>query len=291
LRLSEIYKNQTSPVISFEVFPPKGDGEEYKQKVDKLFNELNILKQFNPQLISVTYGAGGSTREKTFDLVLNIKKEMNIEPMAHFTCVNFNKKQILEYVKKLEDSGIENILALRGDPPIGIEHFIAPENGFSHASELVKYIKENTNLSVAVAGYPEKHPEAISFEDDLKYLTQKVNLGADVIYTQLFFDNNDYFKFVDKLNKLGINKPIIPGIMVIQTFNQIDRIINLSGSKIPKNYLDKITKYQNSPEDLKQIGIEYSIEQVKELKSNGVKGLHFYPLNKSYAVSEVIKNI
>lgn len=291
MRLSEIYKNQTSPVISFEVFPPKGDGEEYKQKVDKLFNELNILKQFNPQLISVTYGAGGSTREKTFDLVLNIKKEMNIEPMAHFTCVNFNKKQILEYVKKLEDSGIENILALRGDPPIGIEHFIAPENGFSHASELVKYIKENTNLSVAVAGYPEKHPEAISFEDDLKYLTQKVNLGADVIYTQLFFDNNDYFKFVDKLNKLGINKPIIPGIMVIQTFNQIDRIINLSGSKIPKNYLDKITKYQNSPEDLKQIGIEYSIEQVKELKSNGVKGLHFYPLNKSYAVSEVIKNI
>lgn len=290
MKLKDIYNSSDKPIISFEVFPPKGDGDEYKEKVNNLFSELEQLKQFNPALISVTYGAGGTTREKTFDLVVDIKNKINIEPMVHFTCVNFDKTQILEYVKKIENNGIKNILALRGDPPQGTEKFIAPKNGFAHANELVKFIKENTDLSIAVAGYPEKHPEAINMEQDLKNLQNKVNAGADVIYTQLFFDNKDYFKFVENLNKLNIYTPVIPGIMVIQTVSQIERIINLSGSKIPVHYLEQIEKYKNEPETIKKLGIEYAIKQVQELKQQKVNGLHFYPLNKAFAVSEVIKN-
>ena len=290
MKLFDIYKNSTKPVISFEVFPPKGDGEEYIKKVDNLFAELDKLKQFSPELISVTYGAGGSTREKTFDLVNDIKKRINVAPMAHFTCVNFDRNQILEYVKKLEANGINNILALRGDAPLGMEHFVAPENGFSHANELVSFIKEHTDLAIAVAGYPEKHPEAATMEEDLLNLKNKILAGADVVYTQLFFDNNDYFHFVDKLSSMGINVPVIPGIMVLQSISQIERIINLSGSKIPDELMTQIKRYENEPEAIKQIGIEYAINQVKGLKNFGVKGLHFYPLNKAFAVSEVIKN-
>ena len=291
MRLSEIYKLNNKPVISFEVFPPKGDGEEYKEKVDNLFIELNKLKVFNPSLISVTYGAGGSTRDKSFDLVLKIKEDLKIETMAHFTCVNFNKFQILEYVKKLEDKGIKNILALRGDPPIGTEKFIAPNDGFSHANELISFLKENTDLSIAAAGYPEKHPEAIDFDTDIDNLKRKVDMGAEVVFTQLFFDNKDFFNFVEKLNQKGVNIPVIPGIMVLQSTSQIDKIINLSGSKIPERFKNLLDKYIDKPDEIKKIGIDYAIKQVDELNKSNVQGLHFYPLNKAFAVSEVLRNL
>ncbi|MCQ2957737.1 MAG: methylenetetrahydrofolate reductase [NAD(P)H] [Candidatus Gastranaerophilales bacterium] len=291
MKLSEIYKNNKQPVISFEVFPPKGEGAEYEAKVTNLFKELEILKKFNPSLISVTYGAGGSSREKTYDLVLDIKNKLNVEPMAHFTCVNFDKSQVLEYVKKIEDSGIKNVLALRGDPPQGTENFVPPQNGFAHANELVKFIKENTDLSIAVAGYPEKHPEAVDFQTDLLNLNRKVSEGADVIFTQLFFDNNDFKDYYQKVRDLGITIPVIPGIMIIQSISQIERIINLSGSKIPESFKNKLYDYQNNPDDIKKIGIDYAIKQVEDLLDFGVKGLHFYPLNKSYAVSEVLNSI
>ncbi len=289
MNLFDIYHSKSEkPIISFEVFPPKGDGDEYKVKVDNLLAELDILKQFNPSLISVTYGAGGSTREKTFDLVLKIKECTGVEPMAHFTCVNFNKEEILSYVQKLENNDIKNILALRGDPPVGENKFVAPKDGFSHANELVHFIKENTDLSVAVAGYPEKHPEAISFAEDIKNLRNKIHEGADVVFTQLFFDNNLFFDF----NYLVDTKiPIIPGIMIIQSLSQIDRIIKLSGTKIPDDFMKKLYQYQDDAESIKKIGIDYAIIQVRNLIENGVKGLHFYPLNKSYAVFEVLKNL
>ncbi len=291
MRLIEIYSNATKPVISFEVFPPKGEGIEYQQRVENLLLELTKLKKYKPSLISVTYGAGGSTREKTFDLVLKIKNELEIETMPHFTCVNFDKVQILDYVQKLESKGIKNILALRGDPPKGTEIFVAPENGFSHANELVEFIRSNTDLSVAVAGYPEKHPEAVSFQIDLFNLKRKITQGADVVFTQLFFDNNDFFKFYENLLNLNVNVPIIPGIMVVQSISQIDKIISLSGSKIPKDYLELLYKYKEDSEYIKQLGIEYAAKQVKQLIEYGVKGLHFYPLNKAYAVSSVLEMI
>lgn len=292
MKLSEIYNNNNSkPIISFEVFPPKGEGDEYKLKVENLFKELGILKRFNPSLISVTYGAGGSSREKTYDLVLSIKRELNIEPMAHFTCVNFDKTEVLEYVQKLENNGVKNVLALRGDPPQGMQNFVPQYNGFSHANELVEFIKANTDLSIGVAGYPEKHPEALDMNTDLANLKRKVNAGADVVFTQLFFDNNDFIKYIDKTQTIGINIPIIPGIMVIQSISQIERIVNLSGSNIPEELNKKLYKYQDNPDEIKKIGIDYAIKQVQELVKLNVQGLHFYPLNKSYAVSEVLKNI
>ena len=291
MRLNEIYDNNSEPVISFEVFPPKGEGTEYIKSVSKLFEELKKINRYKPSLISVTYGAGGSTREKTFDLVLKIKNDFGIVTMPHFTCVNFNKTQILEYVKKLEDSGIKNILALRGDPPKGDNEFVPPKDGFLHANELVEFIKVNTDLSVAVAGYPEKHPEAVDIQTDLLNLKQKVQCGADVIFTQLFFDNADFYRFSDNLKKLDVNVPVIPGIMVINSINQIDKIISLSGSKIPDALKNKLEKFKDEPDAIKQIGIEHAITQVSKLKEFGVKGLHFYPLNKSYAVSQVLEAV
>lgn len=288
--LSDIYKNNEL-AISFEIFPPKGEGLLYEQKLKDLFVELNELKKHNPKMISVTYGAGGSTREKTFDLVVKIKKELDVVTMPHFTCVNFNRAQILEYVKKIEAYGIKNILALRGDPPRGAEDFVAPIDGFAHANELVEFIKANTDLSVEVAGYPEKHPQAVDFQTDLFNLKRKVEAGADVIFTQMFFDNEDYYRFVDLLRGLNITIPVIPGIMIIQSIAQIDKIVQLSGSKLPVAFKEKLMDNSNNPEYIKKLGIEYSIEQIKDLKKHNVAGLHLYSLNKAEAVCQVLDNV
>ena len=291
MRLSEIYSNSKELIISFEVFPPKGDGLEYDKKVNDLLGEISKMKKYNPSMISVTYGAGGSTREKTFELVLKIKQDLELITMPHFTCVNFDKTQILDYVKRIEAVGIKNILALRGDPPKGMTNFIPPENGFAHANELVEFIRANTDLSIGVAGYPEKHPEAVDINMDLKNLKYKVQAGADVIFTQLFFDNDDFFKFSDALYKMDVQIPIIPGIMILQSISQIDRIISLSGSKIPELFKKRLYEHSDDADYVKKIGLEYAIEQVKQLKSSNVKGLHLYSLNKADAVSQLLDNI
>lgn len=292
MKLNEIYnQNNNKPVISYEVFPPKGEGEEYEQKVSNLLFELKILKKFNPSLISVTYGAGGSTQTKTLDLISVIKKELNIDTMPHFTCVNADKEFVKDYIKKIENRGIENILALRGDPPVGTTSFKPLENGFNYASELVEFIKKNSDLSIAVAGYTTKHPEANSLEEDINNLIKKVKCGANVIYTQMFFENEKFRNFYNNLKERGINIPIIPGIMVIQSISQIERIIELSNVKLPDILSNELKQNKDNPEEIKKIGIEYAKKQVKELLDFGVKGLHFFPLNKSYAVSEVLENL
>lgn len=290
MKLREIYKAK-NPVISFEVFPPKADPSNYNDKIDILFGELKILSKYNPAFISVTYGAGGSTRDKTFDLVVKIKNELNLLPMPHFTCVGSSGAEILEYIKEVENAGIENILALRGDPPKGQDCFIKPKYGFGYANELVEFIRANTNLGIAVAGYPEVHPEAASEKDDLINLKRKVDTGADVIITQVFFDNSYYFKFVEKAHKAGINIPIVPGVLPITNISQVERMVAMSGTKIPENLTNSLKKFENYPDAVKKLGIEFAIKQCRELLKNDVPGIHFYPLNKAFATDNVLKEL
>lgn len=291
MKLKEIY-NSNKPIVSFEIFPPKAQNSaELNQKINELFDELRILAKFNPAFISVTYGAGGSTREATLDIVTRIKNELEIPPMPHFTCVGSSKDNILEYLKKIENAGIENILALRGDPPKGDTCFIKPKDGFGYANELVEFIKSNTNLGVAVAGYPECHLECCSLEKDIENLKRKIDCGADIAITQVFYDNNCYFEFVEKARKQGINIPIIPGILPITSFSQIERISTLSGCKLPDELSQKLAENKDDKEAIKQIGIGFAVKQTNELLESSVSGIHFYPLNKASAVKSVLENI
>lgn len=269
MRLSEIYSN-TKPVISFEIFPPKTENGE-----TTLIEELTILKQYNPAFISVTYGAGGSTREKTFELVMRIKNELNIQPMPHFTCVGSTRDDILEYIKNFEGNGIESILALRGDPPKGEEKFTRPSCGFGYANELVEFIKANTDLSIGVAAYPECHQECCSLDVDIENLKRKVDAGAEAIITQLFYDNECFLSFREKITQKGIDLPIIPGILPITSNNQIEKIVAMSGCKLPDDFTA-------------EKGVEFAVKQCNELIKEGVKGIHFYTLNKSHAVKAVL---
>ena len=285
MKLKDIYNQDKTPVISYEVFPPKDDTD--GEKLENLFEELNKLLVFKPSLISVTYGAGGSNRNESVEIIKRIKEELKITPMPHFTCVSTSTKNIREYLKTLESFDIENILALRGD---------MPQDGnvchdFKHADELVQYIKDNTNLSVAIAGYPEGHKECESFEKDMLYLKQKADKGADVIYTQMFFNTEHYFSFVEKCLKLGINQTVIPGILPVSSYNQILKMADMCKVEIPSKMREILEKHQDDKDYTKKYGIEYASLQCQKLLQNGAKGLHFYTLNKAHAVSEILRNI
>lgn len=291
MKLKEIY-NTKLPVISFEVFPPKvKKSDELNAKIQILLDELVELKKYSPAFISVTYGAGGGTRETTFNLVLRIKNDLNIQPMPHFTCVGSGRDEILQYIKKFEENGIDNILALRGDPPKGQENFVKPKDGFGFANELVGFIKSNTNLGIGVAGYPECHPDCCSLEIDIKNLKRKVDSGAEAIITQLFFDNECYYNFFEKTKNAGIDIPIIPGILPITSYNQIDKIVSLSGCAIPENYRNDLEENKGDPDSIKAIGLDFAVKQCKELIEFGVPGIHFYTLNKSFGVNNVLERL
>ena len=291
MKLKEIYKSQKT-AISFEVFPPKTKSPEEKEyKIRMLLEELKKLSGYNPAFISVTYGAGGSTRETTFELVLKIKKELNIQPMPHFTCVGSTKDYILQYIQEFEKNGIENILALRGDPPKGEKKFVKPDNGFGFANELVKFIKSRTKLGIGVAGYPECHPECCSLDKDIQNLKKKVDAGAETVITQLFYNNECYFNFVEKAILNGINVPIIPGILPITAYNQLERIVALSGCSLPIEFKKKLEGNKDNPEVITAIGIEFAIVQCRELLEKGAMGLHFYTLNKAFAVKKVLDEL
>ena len=284
MRLKDIY-NSDKTQISFEVFPPKGDDK--AQKIDNLISELNVLKKHNPALISITYGACGTNRESTIEIAKRIKNEVGVIPMQHFTCICSQKQYIHDYLKEIESMGLENILALKGDEP---KDNLVCYKDFAYANELVQFIRENSSLDIAVAGYPEKHPTAPSLDDDIKNLKRKCDAGASVIFTQMFFENDNFFKYQDKVRKIGVNLPIVAGIFPISDYKQITKIAEMSGAYLPK-MLTKLEKYQNSKEDTMKFSIEYSINQCQELIENGVSGLHFYTLNKSYMTSEIIENL
>lgn len=276
MKLREIY-NTDKTAISFEVFPPKENSE-------KLLEEIKVLKEHNPAFISLTYGAGGN-ENKSFELLKQIK-DTGINVMPHFTCITTTKENIEKNINTIINLNIENILALRGDIP---ENKELQKHDFNYASDLVEFIKHKTNLSIGVAGYPEGHIESPNIDTDINYLKAKVDKGADAIFTQLFFDNNNFYKFIDKTEKAGINIPIIPGIMPIISEKQVEKMVKLANITVPKNVQENISKLKDK--DLIEFGIEYATSQCEDLIKNGIKGLHFYTLNKSYSTNQILNNI
>ena len=285
MKIIDVLK-QDNPAFSFEFFPPKdNDG------FDKLFETINNLKSWNPAFVSVTYGAGGSTRSKTIDLVGRIKKQIGLESMAHLTCVGHSSDEILNALRDIKKQNVDNVLALRGDPPSGEKSFKKPENGFGYASELVQFVSENFSFCIGVAGYPEGHPESSNREEDLLHLKRKVLAGASFIVTQLFFDNKYYIDFVANLRKIGVDVPVIPGIMPIINLKQIKRFIKMCGATIPADLMLRLEAGQDDPESVYQIGIDHATNQCEELLMAGVPGIHFYTLNRSRATLSVLERL
>ena len=272
--------------LSFEVFPPKREGN-----VESLYSTIDELIQCDPHFISVTYGAGGSTRDKTVEIASHIKNEIGQEVLAHLTCVGTTQDDIGRILDELKAKHLENILALRGDPPKGEDVFVKPEGGFGYANELVEFIREHDDFSIGVAGYPEKHIEAPTMTADIENLMRKVDAGADFIITQLFFINDDFYRFRDLAAARKISVPIIPGIFPIFNYNQLSRIGSLCDPKIPSPLLDKFYKVRDKSEDVQKYGIEHAFHQCEDLLKNEVSGLHFCCMNKSDHVLEIVKEL
>jgi methylenetetrahydrofolate reductase (NADPH) len=285
VKLADLYA-RSGLTLSVEFFPPKTEkGEE------NLFSEIEIIKRLNPGFCSVTYGAGGSTREKTVDLVDAIHNHCGLEVMCHLTVVGQSKDEAREILRKLKLKGIENLLALGGDPPQGMTDWRPHPDGFQHAIELVREAMVLGGFSIAVAGFPEVHPRALSRESDLMFLREKVNAGAAAIITQLFFDNDDFFRFADDLAKLDVTVPIIPGILPILSASQVRRFTSLCGSKIPAALEQLLARVENDDDGAVALGIDYATRQCERLIQFGVRGLHFYSLNKSHSVQSICKNL
>ncbi len=278
--------NNKKPALSFEVFPPKKDGE-----FEAAFAVLDQLGALSPDFISVTYGAGGSNSKKTVEIASYIQNTLNIPALAHVTCVGNRAADVLETINSLKANNVNNILALRGDRPKDMtdEQFNSRE--FAHASDMIRYLKEHTDMNIAGACYPEKHFESFSMESDLKHLKEKQDAGADLLITQLFFDNDYFYTFREKADKKGITIPIHAGIMPITTAKQIGTTVSLSGSSVPKAMADIIAKYADSPEDMRKAGIDYAIRQIQDLLENNVDGVHIYTMNKPKMAGEIMEAI
>ena len=285
MRLRELY-SRPDKTFSVEFFPPKTDkGEE------SLFEEIAVLKKLKPSFCSVTYGAGGSTRGKTVELVERIHRECRLEVMCHLTVVGQSKNEVRAVLAGLKEKGIENIIALGGDPPQGVVDWVPHPDGFSHSVELVREAASYRWFSIAVAGFPEVHPRALSREADLKYLKEKVDAGADVVITQLFFDNEDFYRYVDDLQKLGVRAPIIPGILPVLSAPQVRRFTSVCGARIPPRLERLLAKVEEDDEGAARLGIDYATEQCERLLSFGAPGIHFYSLNKSRSVKAIFENL
>jgi methylenetetrahydrofolate reductase (NADPH) len=276
------------PVISFEFFPPKTDEGER----NLLERQIPALLVNRPDFCSVTYGAGGGTREKTLRIVDRLQREHHLTALAHLTCVNHTQAEILTLLEKFRALGCRNLLALRGDPPGGGEFQPTP-NGFEYSAQLVKFIREHGDFSVGTAGFPEGHVACKAGKHaDWGHLAEKVAAGADFVLTQLFFDNADYFEFRDYLTaRLGVRVPLIPGIIPILSATQITKFTQLSGAKIPADLRRSLDELGTDDEAALEFGIEYATRQCRELLAAGVPGLHFYTLNKAHSTVQVLKNL
>ena len=280
MRISEILKNKNR-TVSFEFFPPKKIENE-----QTLFNTIDILKDYDPDFVSITYGAGGSTQDKTIEWTLRIKNEYSLNPMMHLTCVTSTKNSIDKIIDTLKKGNIDNILALRGDLPQDLKD---NKMEFKYAYQLVEYLKNKGEFSIGVAGYPEGHPESKTLEEDVEYLKTKIDAGGDFIITQLFFDNNYFFDFLNRLEKHNIKAPVLAGIMPILNLSQMKRFVDMCGASIPKSLSSKLEG--KSKEDMYKIGVEYAAAQCSELIENNVRGLHFYTLNKYNATKDILDNL
>lgn len=276
--------NPSRPCFSFEFFPPKTD-----EGVKNLLRTLEDLAPLEPGFVSVTYGAGGSTRDRTLELVEQIKGVSGIEAMAHLTCVGHTREELKDVLHRLAAAKIENVLALRGDPPSGEKSFVPHEGGFRYGNELVEFIQEqDLGFCVGSAAYPEGHVETASRDEDLINLKRKVDAGCDFVITQLFFDNAFYFDFVERARRAGINIPIVPGIMPITNFEQMQRFVRMCGATVPMRLALQLERVKDNPEALMQLGVAHATVQCVELLSRGVPGLHFYTLNKSPATRMIV---
>ncbi len=283
-KLSELFK--TKRVLSFELFPPKTEKGEAA-----LYRHVEALLKFTPDFFTCTYGAGGSTQQKTLEILDHVKQKFNIPVVSHLTCVGSTIDQLREYLAKAKSQSVDAIMALRGDPPKGEDKFVAPEGGLGYANELVELITgEFQNFGVMVAGYPEKHLEAPSLDVDLDNLKRKVDAGADAIVTQLFYDNADFYRFRDLCEAKGITTPVVPGLLPVTSLSQIQRITDLCGAKLPANFVAALESDSSEMGQFKA-GIDHAVAQTKDLVANDVAGLHYYVLNKSDATAKILEQI
>ncbi len=272
-------------VFSVEFFPPKTE-----EGARQILRTANKLREVSPDYVSITYGAGGSTRERTVEYGELLREIFNFEVMPHLTCFGNSKAEISDMLKRFNASGFCNVMALRGDPPKGETVFVPHPDGFKHASELVEFIRENyPDFGIGCAGYPEKHPEARTLDADIGYLKRKVDAGADFIVTQLFFDNAHYFRFVEKCRAAGIDKPIIAGLLPALSLKQVNNFKTMCSSDIPNTLLERLA---NAPEeDGAKIGLDWARSQIEELKSAKVDGIHLYILNRAASALELARAI
>jgi methylenetetrahydrofolate reductase (NADPH) len=282
MRIDKLLRN-TGPVFSFEFFPPKTE-----QGERNLYAALEDLRELEPSFVSVTYGAGGSTRERTIEIVKRIKREQGLEAMAHFTCVGATVAQLHTTLDEMRGAGIENVLALRGDPPAGEDAWIRTDGGLEYSSELVALIRADYPFAIGAACFPETHIHAASPEADLEHLAEKVRAGVDFLITQLFFDNARYFDFVARARARGIEVPIIPGILPITHVGQVERMSSMCGASIPAGLRRELRLREGREEAVLDFGVAYATLQCAELLARGAPGIHFYTLNRSPATRAIV---
>ncbi|MCI8694420.1 MAG: methylenetetrahydrofolate reductase [NAD(P)H] [Lachnospiraceae bacterium] len=277
---------ESKGTFSFEVFPPKKEGE-----FEKAFDVLNELSKLAPDFISVTYGAGGSRSGKTLELADYIQNTLGIDTIAHMTCVGSKKEDLLAVSEQLNANNVNYVLALRGDRPADMSDGQYAARDFLHANDMIAFLRENTQLHMAGACYPEKHFESFSMESDLNNLIKKQDAGAEFFISQMFFDNDYYYSFLDKADRKGISIPICAGIMPITSAKQLGTTITLSGSSIPKALTDLIAAYGDNKEDMRKAGIDYAIRQIRDLQENGVNNIHLYTMNKTKTAREIMEGV
>lgn len=271
------------PFFSFEFFPPRSDAGE-----ESLFQTIAQLRELEPTFVSVTYGAGGSTRTRTVELVARIRRETDIEPVAHMTCAGATVTELRGLLDALIEAGIDNVLALRGDPADGADTFVPVPGGLAHGHELIRLIRDNYDVSIGAACHPEKHPETDSYEAEVRFAKQKEEAGADFLVTNLFFDNTAYFDFVARARAGGVGIPIVPGIMPVTNVDQIRRFTTKMGAHIPDGLLHQLEERKADPDAVLQLGVAWATLQCAELLAAGAPGIHFYTLNRSPATRAIL---
>ena len=282
MRIDHILEERR-PCFSFEFFPPKDD-----EGTERLFQTISELQYDEPAFVSVTYGALGSTRDRTLNVVRRIKQETEIEAMAHFTCVGATVEELRGTLDEMRDIGIENVLALRGDPPQGETEWRQTPGGLKYSTELIELIIGEYPFAVGAASFPEVHPEAPDLDHDLRFMREKVEVGASFLITQLFFDNDHYFEFVEAARERGIEVPIIPGIIPVTNYKQLKRITTMCGASIPDDFERELAARQDDPEAVKDLGVSFATLQCADLLARGAPGIHFYTLNKSPATRAIL---
>jgi methylenetetrahydrofolate reductase (NADPH) len=283
VRIDQLFAQPNRPVFSFEFSPPKTE-----EGLRNLFDAVGELRSLRPDFVSVTYGAGGSTATKTIEIVSRIKEEYGVEAMPHFTCVGSTVEELRDRLEAMASAGVDNVLALRGDPPAGETEWVKPEGGLEYSRELVELIREDYPFSIGAACFPETHIHATSAEDDLYYLKEKVDAGAQFLITQLFFDNALYFDFVRRARDIGIEVPIVPGIMPITNVKQLERMTSLCGASIPSRLRRELVSRSDQPDAVGDFGVAYATMQCAELLRRGAPGVHFYTLNRSPATRAIL---